>query len=133
MSSGPVPVIVVVNDILEVLDSRSATDFGLYYDNHTVYDDLQYVRTKVGQAVEMKERKNYKGNDFRVDSDEVLYRKDLFAGEIESALDRLGGLLEKIEETDDFYNLTPMLRRHRDILNNHLEEARNGNLYYNNR
>lgn len=129
-SRKPAPVSVVANDIRDVMKNRSSTDFSIYYDDHTVYGDLQYIRTKVRAAWQKKSQENYKANDHRVDAKEKIQRPDLFAGELEFAMERLDELLDKIEETDDFYDLTDMLERHQRILSEHKKKADNGELYY---
>lgn len=130
MDQKPKPVSVVVNEIREIMKDRSSTDFKIYYDNHTIYGDLQYIRTKVRSAWEKKTQENYKKNDYRVDKKEKLYRTDLFAGEIEFAIDRISELLQKLQASDDFYDIEDRIREHKKILEKHKSLAKKGELYY---
>ena len=88
MNGKAPPLSVVVNEIREIIGERSAMDFSIYYDNPTIYGDLQYVRTKVRSAWEKKKQDNCRRNDYRVDAEEKIIRPDLVKDELQYALDR---------------------------------------------
>lgn len=131
MSQKPLPVSTVANDIRPIVENKSSTDFGIYYDDHTIYGDLKYVMVKVQAAEQKKTQDNYKESDYKVGTKEEITRPDLFKGELNYAIDRCEEILEKISESDDdFYNLEGMVREHRDLLSRHVQRAEQGELYY---
>lgn len=131
MNGKTPPLSVVVNEIREIIDERSATDFSIYYDDPTIYGDLQYVRTKARSAWEKKKQDNYKQNDYRVDAKEKITRPDLVKGELQYALDRCDEALGKLRSVEsDHYNVEPMMERYKQIIQEHYEAAENGEIIY---
>lgn len=117
MSSDPVPMSVVVNDLREIVDNRSGTDFGIYYDDYTILGKIQHARSKVKAAWDKKIQENYKANDHQVDAKEQLERTDLVAGELEYALESINQAISQIEQADgDHFGILPTLERNRDVI-----------------
>lgn len=131
MSDAP-PLSVIVNELRQVIDERSATDFSIYYDDPTLYGDLQYVRTKTRAAWEKKTQENYKKNDHQLDAKDEITRPDLVEGELEYALNRCEEALDKVRSNDsDQYNVESMLERYKQIIERHHEAAEKGEIIYN--
>lgn len=130
MRENPPPVSVVANEIREIMNDKSSTDFNIYYDDYTIYGDLQYIRVKVRSAWQKKSQDNFNKSDYQVKKKEKIQRPDLFAGELEFAVNRISKLLEKLDSTDDHYGIEKMVRKHKKILEEHKRKADNGEIYY---
>lgn len=127
----PAPLSLIVNELREIIEKRTSTDFSVYYDDHTIYGDLQYIRSKVKTAWNKKTQENYKESSYRVDSKDTITRPDLVSGELEFAIERCDKLLDKIcEQKSDYYNIIPEIIRFKQILQEHKQAADNDELIY---
>lgn len=127
----PQPLSLIVNELRELIEKRTSTDFSVYYDDHTIYGDLQYIRSKVKTAWDKKTQENYKDSDYRVDSKDTIERPDLVAGELEFAIERCDKLLNKISRnSSDYYNLVPKILRFKEIIKCHRNAAENDEIFY---
>lgn len=127
----PQPLSLIVNELRELIEKRTSTDFSVYYDDHTIYGDLQYIRSKVKTAWDKKTQENYKDSDYRVDSKDTIERPDLVAGELEFAIERCDKLLNKISGNgSDYYNLVPEILRFKEIIKCHKNAAENDKIFY---
>lgn len=131
MSDAP-PLSVIVNELRQLINKRSSADFSIYYDDPTLFGDLQYIRSKTRAAWEKKTQENYKKNDHQLDAKDEITRPDLLKGELEYALDRCEEALDKVRSVNsDQYNVESMLERYKQIIEEHHEAAEKGKIIHN--
>jgi hypothetical protein len=130
--TDPKPLSFVINQIRDTVERRSSTDFSIYYDDYTIYGDLNYIRSKVRAAWEKKTQENYKESDYKLEAEDTITRPDLVSGELEYAIERCNKLLDKIDEPEsDQYNIIPEVREFKKIIESHKKAADNGEIIYN--
>lgn len=129
--TDPKPLSFVINQIRDIVERRSSTDFSIYYDDYTIYGDLNYIRSKVRAAWEKKTQENYKESDYKLSASETITRPDLVSGELEYAIERCDKLLDKIDDPEsDQYGIISEVQKFKQIIKKHKKAADDGEIIY---